>query len=308
MKLGKRITNSRFFFKTAVRQLLTQKFLALSFGLFSVGVFAQTDSATSSVFESAYAHLPNDSLLGFIEIPAGTFTMGSNPLIDPMAFENERWSVGRRQGIVDLPTFYISRYEVTAAQYRSFIDDSNYRVEAKLAEIPDNHPVALVSWTDAIAYARWLENLLKLATWTPAIIRRHLEDGWHITLPTEAEWEKSARGTSGSIYPWGNQAGKEFSNYESDGTIPVGSLNCRQCAFGVQDMSGNVWEWTRSPYQDYPYDPSDNRLDLGEDALWVMRGGSFSDQANNVRVSVRGAADPGARREFIGFRLVLSPN
>ena len=71
-------------------------------------------------------------------------------------------------------------------------------------------------------------------------------------------------------------------------------------------MSGNVWEWTRSPYQRYPYDPTDEREDLDADALWVMRGGHFGDPERYVRAAIRGGADPGARRAFIGFRVVVS--
>ena len=71
-------------------------------------------------------------------------------------------------------------------------------------------------------------------------------------------------------------------------------------------MAGNVWEWTRSPYQPYPYDATDDREDFDAEALWVMRGGSFSDPAQLVRAANRGGADPGARRPFIGFRVVIS--
>ena len=73
-------------------------------------------------------------------------------------------------------------------------------------------------------------------------------------------------------------------------------------------MSGNVWEWTRSPYRDYPVQASSNQLnlDLAGDALWVMRGGSFADTERYVRSATRGAADPGVRRPFIGFRISLS--
>ena len=71
-------------------------------------------------------------------------------------------------------------------------------------------------------------------------------------------------------------------------------------------MSGNVWELTRSAYQPYSYDSTDSRWDLNADALWVMRGGSFGDPVRNVRATVRGGADPGARRPFIGFRVVVS--
>jgi formylglycine-generating enzyme required for sulfatase activity len=72
-------------------------------------------------------------------------------------------------------------------------------------------------------------------------------------------------------------------------------------------MSGNVWEWTRSPYQPYPYAESDDTAGLDVEALWVMRGGSFQDTPRNVRAAARGGADPGARRPFIGFRVVISP-
>jgi formylglycine-generating enzyme required for sulfatase activity len=71
-------------------------------------------------------------------------------------------------------------------------------------------------------------------------------------------------------------------------------------------MSGNVWEWTRSPYLPYPFDPTLSRVDLAAEALFVMRGGSFTDPERNVRAASRGGADPGARRPFIGFRVVLA--
>jgi formylglycine-generating enzyme required for sulfatase activity len=87
---------------------------------------------------------------------------------------------------------------------------------------------------------------------------------------------------------------------------PVGSFSCAECAFGLSDMSGNVWEWTRSPFQPYPYEPGGMPSDLEADALFVMRGGSYSDPLQNVRAATRGGADPGAGRPFIGFRLAIS--
>lgn len=257
-------------------------------------------------FNAQMWYLPNEELLGFVEIPAGTFPMGSNPLIDPMAFENERWSETLRQGIVDLPTYYISRYEVTVAQFKAFVDATGYRIDPLALQSPLNHPIASVSWTDAIAYARWLESRLKESAQTPEPLQRLFADGWRVSIPDEAQWEKAARGSEGRIYPWGNQPNREKANYAGTGALPVGTYDCPECQYGLHDMSGNVWEWTRSPYQPLPFNATDDRSNLDEDALWVMRGGSFNDAENNARTAVRGAADPGARRPFIGFRLVIS--
>ena len=133
-----------------------------------------------------------------------------------------------------------------------------------------------------------------------------LRDGWRIGLPSEAEWEKAARGTDGWIFPWGNAPRADRANYGGATTTPVGTFDCPECPFGLADMSGNVWELTRSPYQAYPFDPTNDRDDLEEDALWVMRGGHFGDPLRYVRTAARGGIDPSARRPFIGFRVVIS--
>jgi formylglycine-generating enzyme required for sulfatase activity len=258
-------------------------------------------------FNASNWQLPNEDLLGFVEIPAGSFAMGSDPRVDPMAFANERWSNFMRQGNVNLPTFYIQRYEVTTAQYRAFADVTGYQANPQSLSQADIYPAAYVSWTDALAYARWLDNELRTAEQTPAAIKELLHSGWKITLPSEAQWEKAARGTEGNIFPWGNQPDASKANIGSAASDPVGDQDCSNCAYGLADMSGNLFEWTRSPYQPYPYTSADDRDNLMEDALWIIRGGSFNDPINNARAAVRGAADPGARRDFIGFRLVLTP-
>lgn len=257
-------------------------------------------------FSSENWALPSEPLLGFVAIPAGSFPMGSNPLIDPMAFENERWSESRRQGIVDVPLFYIARYETTVAQFTAFVEATQRNVSPDSLQGEADFPVAYVTWTDAVAYTRWLDAQLRSQIGLPSELKAFLDEGARVTLATEAEWEKAAKGAEGTIYPWGNQMQSAKANFASASVVSVGSFECPECNFGLADMSGNVWEWTRSPYQAYPFDDSNDRENLSEDALWVMRGGSFTDEANNVRAAVRGAADPGARRPFIGFRVVIS--
>ena len=266
--------------------------------------------------------LPDDPALGFVDIPAGPFTMGSDPAVDPRAFGNERWSRNRAQGSVDLPAFAIGRYEVTVAQFRAFTAHAGVSVDAEALRGPPDHPVGSVSWPDALRYCRWLEATLREWPGTPAILRRRLADGWHVTLPTEAQWEKAARGIDGRIYPWGNEephgranfggagpraGGQGAADSAGAGPTPVGTFDCPACPFDLRDMSGNVWELTRSPYQPYPYDETDDDANLETDALLVMRGGSFADPAANVRAAIRGGADPGVRRPFIGFRVVMTP-
>jgi formylglycine-generating enzyme required for sulfatase activity len=249
-------------------------------------------------------NLPNEPMLGFVEIPAGVFTMGSDPAVDQSAYENERWSGADKQGGVELPTFYIARFEVTVAQFAAFVAATNRAVDSQTLSALGNHPVSNVRWTDALAYAQWLETQMPQSTQTPAALAALLKGGWHVSLPNEAQWEKAARGVDGRTFPWGNGADQSKANFAHSGTMPVGSFECSECAFGLADMSGNVWELTRSPLQSYPYD--DEARDPHADALFVMRGGAFNDAANNVRTATRGGIDPGARRPFIGFRLVLS--
>ena len=252
--------------------------------------------------------LPDDPLLGFVEIPAGPFVMGSDPAVDPQAYENERWSPSNAQGTVDLPAFYIGRTEVTVAQFLAYATATGASVaDDALGGAPD-HPVANVSWPDALAYARWLETTLHGWSGTPDFIRAHLAAGWQITLPTEAQWEKAARGDNGRIFPWGNDPRAGAANDSRGNGTPVaaGALPCPDCAHGLRDMAGNVWELTRSPYQPYPYTETDDASDPAADALYIMRGGAFTDPPANTRTATRGGTDPGARRPFIGFRLVLT--
>lgn len=231
--------------------------------------------------------------------------MGADRAQDPEAFDNERWSPSQGTGTVDEPAFFIARREVTVAEFTRFAHATKWPVDPRALSSPADHPVAFVSWPDALAYCRWLEHDLKAHP--SGEVSRLVASGWKITLPTEAQWEKAARGGDARRFPWGNEPRRDRAHFGGQGTTPAGSIACPECAYGLLDMAGNVWEWTRSPLQPYPYDPEDDRNNLDQDALWVMRGGGFADGLQLLRTTTRGAAEPGARRPFIGFRTVVSP-
>jgi formylglycine-generating enzyme required for sulfatase activity len=185
-----------------------------------------------------------------------------------------------------------------------------------------------VSWYEALAYCRWLAGRLREGG--------HLAEGWTVSLPSEAEWEKAARGgleipgepiidlpgTGGDaplqtnrdpkrVYPWGDEADPNRANYNETGIITTSAVGCfpgGASLYGVEELSGNVWEWTRSVYKSYPYDPKDGRESLraGFDAPRVLHGGSFSNIQWIVRCAFRSGNDPDFRNGYYGFRLCVA--
>jgi formylglycine-generating enzyme required for sulfatase activity len=256
----------------------------------------------SSVMRSQAALAQEDApLAGMVEIPGGLFTLGRD---DGPADEKPAHQIV-------LPTFYIDRDLVTLAQFALFVqakgpqgpqgemyldvhDPDNRISQRDGIWLPETgfaqHPAGEVSWDGALAYCQW---------------RRK-------RLPSEAEWEKAARGTDARLYPWGNEPPRQdlafFGSFRG-ATVPVGQYPQGASPYGVRDMSGQVWEWTTSIYQSYPYDPRDGREELARVAPRVARGGSSSSPVEGLTATSREIISPSRQatgHAYIGFRCVKS--
>jgi formylglycine-generating enzyme required for sulfatase activity len=259
--------------------------------------------------------LPDEPLLGFVEIPAGPFVMGTREeeipgLLERYGGEREWYERETPQHTVDLPGYYIARYPVTVAQFRAFVKDSKYEPgDPDSLRGMDNHPVVWVNWHDAQAYCEWLTGQLRAWEWTPDPLARLLrKDNGRIMLPSEAQWEKAARGplegsNPGRIFPWGNDPDPNRANYERaiGRTSTVGCFPGGAGPYDIEDLSGNVWEWTRTQWQENyaGYQP-----DLPVEDRAVVRGGAFSNYERLVRCASRYPNYPLNRSYLIGFRVV----
>jgi iron(II)-dependent oxidoreductase len=219
-----------------------------------------------------------------VEIPAGPFTMGqdgSKPKNGPAHS-------------VDLPAYEIDRFEVTNEEFAWFAEQTGYVTYAEenssknwqdVAEGKGNHPVVYVTWDDAKAYCEWAGK----------------------RLPTEAEWEKAARGDDGRVYPWGDEFVAENGNFYEGGirgTTAVGSFPGGSSPYGVEDMAGNVREWTADYFLPYPGQTEDADPFFGEENR-VNRGGGWFDGLDGELVTTynRNAGPPGtSANDDIGFR------
>ena len=195
---------------------------------------------------------------GMILIPAGPFWMGSDARDGVVGVEVGVDELPRHR--VTLPAYYLDRYEVTNAQYATLADTvgSAYRPapwrERDALRLEPNHPVSDTDYYDADIYCRWAGK----------------------RLPTEAEWEKAARGPDGPAYPWGAVFSPDRANTLESGlgwSRPVGSHPAGASVYGVEDLIGNVWEWTSSWYEAYPGSTL-TRSAFGK-INRVLRGGSW---------------------------------
>jgi formylglycine-generating enzyme required for sulfatase activity len=246
------------------------------------------------------------------DVPAGPFAMGSDKQHDPHAYENEI-----PQYDIFVPAFQIGTYPLTVAEYACAVRAGAVK-EPQTIDIPQNvdwavpesrgtpltwqvqqqrpdHPIVCIDWHQVKEYAAWLGQVTHQL--------------WR--LPTEAEWEKAARGTDGRIYPWGDEWDKTTANTSDGGpgmTTPVGSYADKDdtSPYGVHDMAGNVWEWTSSIYQSRPpYRGDVAEKEADTTSYRVLRGGSWIYDQLYARVTFRHINHPMRTNLGIGARLVV---
>jgi formylglycine-generating enzyme required for sulfatase activity/tRNA A37 threonylcarbamoyladenosine biosynthesis protein TsaE len=233
--------------------------------------------------------------LEFVPVPKGKFLMGSRD-DNKLASGDEK-----PQHTVEIPSdYWMARFPITNEQYDLYVQTQKGKHPVSGWQKKKDHPVVNVSWNDAQAYCKWLNETQS----------KGLPKGSIFHLPTEAEWEKAARGEFGFEWPWGNEFDKNKCNSGEGGkkdTTPVGAYSpAGDGPYGAADMVGNVWEWMHSLHKPYPYQVNDGReAEKGTDAR-VLRGGSSNDPRNFTRCSYRGRYEPGNFYNYIGFRLVCS--
>jgi formylglycine-generating enzyme required for sulfatase activity len=262
-----------------------------------------------------------------VRIPAGRFLMGtSERQIDQFAQHSDTARTWQEKGYfareqpqhtVTLPDYSIGKYPVTVGEYLPFVDKTGYLDRRHWTEAgwewrdeggvvkpalwddkrwtsDERLPVVGVSWYEAYAYCRWLSEVT----------------GRDYRLPTEAEWEKAARGADGRLYPWGDVFDAARCNTRVSGlerTTVVGQYSPGgDSPYGCAEMVGNVSEWTLSQYRSYPHDADDGRDDPAGEAERVTRGGSWHSPAIRARAAARGYNDPFFADDDLGFRYALS--
>ncbi len=272
----------------------------------------------------------------FCRVPAGEFFMGSDAE-DENAFDAELQGAGEYNVNYD---YFVARYPLTVAQFHQYLKETNNQIsDPRCLQGASNTPVVWVDWNETIGFCHWLNK-----RWSEMGL---LPEGYRVCLPSEPEWEKAARGglqvvTQAEIvtlhnlddgktslvsnpfprrtYPWGDTFladrlnSIETHRYKVSG---VGVYPKGVSPYGCEELSGNVWEWTRSIKGDYPYPDKGEKLiereSLDSADRRVLRGGAFDDDSRRVRAAVRAAVrfnhGPGfaGYGSHLGFRIVVSP-
>jgi formylglycine-generating enzyme required for sulfatase activity len=233
----------------------------------------------------------------FVPVPKGKFLMGSRK-DNKLAYDQEK----EQHTVETAREYWMGQYPVTNEQYAKFIEETKQKREwIKDWKKKLDHPVVNVSWNNAQAFCEWLNQIKNV----------ELPKGYVFRLPTEAEWEKAARGEYGNEWPWGNEFDKNKCNSSEGGkgdTTPVGTYSSAgDSPYGAVDMAGNVWEWTQSLLKDYPYKLDDGREDIKASGYRVLRGGSFGSNLGDCRCAYRYGVSPDFLLRRVGFRVVVSP-
>lgn len=232
-------------------------------------------------------HYDTDVLgIQWIDIPKGEFRMGDN-------FDDGEGEINEQPvHTVYLEAYKISKFEVTFEQYDTFCEATGRNKPDDKGWGRGDRPVINVSWDDAKAFCDWLSG----------------ETVKNIHLPTEAQWEKAARGTDQRKYPWGNAPPTcDLTNYDLclSHTMPVGSYPGGVSPYGVHDMAGNVWEWCSDWYDAgyYSISPGNNPTGPAAGVDRVNRGGAYTSLYNQLRCSHRNSALPSEFMKYLGFRI-----
>jgi formylglycine-generating enzyme required for sulfatase activity len=235
---------------------------------------------------------PIPEINGMVFVPAGEFMMGSTPeevlrLADLDEFPQRR---------VFVDDFYIDVHEVTNAQYKVFVDSTGIEAPPRwlngdygIGE--DGFPVISITWDEAVAYAKFVGK----------------------RLPTEAEWEKAARGTDGRTFPWGENFDRALTN-NGDRLLPIMTYPAGVSPYGCFDMAGNAAEWVDGWYAAYERGPDDlvpkgvpDRNELFSKERRVYRGGSWNTFSKYLRCANRESTPPDKRWVYVGFRCAMDP-
>ncbi len=267
---------------------------------------------------SAHFRGERENALGLVLIKSGPLVMGSSEE-DSEAEPDELGNPPKMS--VDY-RYWVARYPITVAQFAAFVRTGGYDCADWWTEFGldwcrrkkrrepdswseqsafDNRPVVGVSWFEAMAYARWLDVHLRRRS-------GHVPADYLMRLPTEAEWEMAARGGAGRIYAWGDEWEDSRANTsDSIGRpVSVGMFPDGGAPHGVQDLSGNVWEWCLTGYRPYPYKSDDGRNNPESSGARVLRGGSWLQDYRSARCACRLVSYPDQPHRDAGFRLVLS--
>jgi formylglycine-generating enzyme required for sulfatase activity len=233
----------------------------------------------------------------FVKVTAGDFYMGADDMED-----------ARPQHLVYQLKydFYIGRFPVTNQDYSLFLRDRERPILLTKSRL--KLPIVNIPLTQATDYIDWLNSARDA----------DLPAGYEFRLPSEAEWEKSARGVDGNEYPWGNEFDARRCNSMEGGKknpTPVGTYSPQgDSSFGAADMAGNIWEWTRSLRSKgdicygYPYLFDDGREEeLYDSVEYILRGGSYQSNQDEVRCTKRIWSKPKVYQDDIGFRIVICP-